>query len=446
MELMVSAALLPSLLLCLCCLWFQMRSHRKSTRKIGDAKNVSDGRSSKGRRFSADELPGDTLDSIDEWDEDGKPRPRGQSAWQKAAAKAKQQARGRVQTSSWAVTTAKAQEHSRCQAIQISREANRLPPLPSGDGGVVERSWMRERTWVVERAHGPAAAESGDDPFARRELPSIRDAALGAMGDAPEPHRPSPMPALEQAGGEQLSLTHRSASGGALASICKSAIRHKIVAPRARRPAPPPPTEGEAGHRARSPSRWAALTGPLSASPKLPVPKAKRPPPPPPTSSPGNSPRRSLSTSFDEQKESEPAEERDQAPEAASAGAKPDVGRSASTPASKRSTVQILVPSDSKTGRDDRGGGVSCALSRTALSSHLAPLSTAKHQTLPPVPPPPPLAPLPPLQQPPPLEQPPPPLEQPPPPPPPPPPAGRSRWSNALSSYLAPLPYRDPPN
>ena len=63
MELMVSAALLPSLLLCLCCLWFQMRSHRKSTRKIGDAKNVSDGWSSKGRRFSADELPGDTLGS-----------------------------------------------------------------------------------------------------------------------------------------------------------------------------------------------------------------------------------------------------------------------------------------------------------------------------------------------------------------------------------------------
>ena len=30
---------------------------------------------------------------------------------------------------------------------------------------------------------------------------------------------------------------------------------------------------------------------------------------------------------------------------------------------------KILVPSDSKTGRDDRGGGVSCALSRTALSS-----------------------------------------------------------------------------
>ena len=168
MELMVSAALFPSLLLCLCCLWCQLRSQWKAARKVGDGVSDGrwgkDGRSSKGRRFSADELPGDTLDSIDEWDEDGKPRQRGQSAWQKAAAKAKQQARGRVQTSSWAVTTAKAQEHSRCQAIQISREANRLPRLPSGDGGVVERSWMRERTWVVERAHGPAAAESGDDP------------------------------------------------------------------------------------------------------------------------------------------------------------------------------------------------------------------------------------------------------------------------------------------
>ena len=369
MELIVSAALLPSLFLCLCCLWYQMRSHRKATRKIGDAKNMNDGRSAKGRRFSADELSGDTLDSIDEWDEDGKPRQRArkqQSSWQRTAAKAKQQARGRAQTNSWAVTTAKAKEHIRCEAIQTSQEANRLPPLSSTDGagGMVERSWMRERTWMVERA--PAAAGgSSDDPFARRKLPSIRDAALGTMGDAPQPHRPSPMPALEQAGGERLSLTLgpmppvRSASSGTLSSICKSAIQQNIVAPRARRPAPPPPTSGQPP----APSRWAGLGGPFSASPQ--VPKAKRPPPPPPTSSPP--PRRSLSTSFDEQRRSEPPEEKAQAMK----------GRSASTPASKRSTVQILVPSDSKTGRDDRGGGVSCALSRTALSSYLAPLSSA---------------------------------------------------------------------
>ena len=367
MELMISAALFPSLLLCLCCLWYQMRSYRKSTRKIGDAKNVSDGRSAKGRRFTADELPGDTLDSIDEWDEDGKPRQRGQSAWQKAAAKAKQQARGRAQTNSWAVTTAKAKEHSRCQAIQISREANRLPPLPSADGGIVERSWMRERTWVVERAHGPAAAESGDDPFARRKLPSIRDAALGAMGDAPEPHRPSPMPALEQALGPRPPV--RSASSGALSSICKSAIRHKIVAPRARRPAPPPPTEPG---QPRVPSRWAALTGPLSASPQVPrpasvspqVPKAKRPPPPPPTSSPP--PRRSLSSDFDEQRKPEDGSQSARAPAPerrierahamkptsswAAFETKPDLSRSASTPAIKRSTVHILVPSGGQAG------------------------------------------------------------------------------------------------
>ena len=431
MELMVSAALFPSIILCLCCLWYQMCSHRKATRKIGDAKSMGDGRSAKGRRFTAGELPGelpgDTLDSIDEWDEDGKPRQRGrkqQSAWQRTAAKAKQQARGRAQTNSWAVTTAKAKEHSRSEAMQISQEANRLPPLPSADGtgGVVERSWMRERTWMVERA--PAAAGGrGDDPFARRKLPSIRDAALGTMGDAPQPHRPSPMPALEQAGGERLSLSLgpmppvQSASSGALSSICKSAIQQNIVAPRARRPAPPPPTETG---QPLAPSRWAALAGPFSASPQ--VPKAKRPPPPPPTSSPP--PRRSLSTSFDEQRRSEPPAERDQAMRPASSWAKLNAGRSASTPASKRSTVQILVPSGSKTGRDDRGGGVSCALSRTALSSYLAPLSSAE-LTLPPPPLPPPL---------------------PPPPPPPPPPAGRSRWDrNALSSCLAPLPYRDAP-
>ena len=54
MELMVSAALFPSMILCLCCLWCQLRSQWKATRKIGDG--VSDGRSAKGRRFTADEL------------------------------------------------------------------------------------------------------------------------------------------------------------------------------------------------------------------------------------------------------------------------------------------------------------------------------------------------------------------------------------------------------
>ena len=53
MELMVSAALFPSLFLCLCCLWYQMRSYRKATRKIGDAKIWAMG----GRRRGGGLLP-----------------------------------------------------------------------------------------------------------------------------------------------------------------------------------------------------------------------------------------------------------------------------------------------------------------------------------------------------------------------------------------------------
>ena len=96
MELMVSAALFPSMILCLCCLWCQMRSQWKATRKIGDG--VSDGRSAKGRRFTADELSG--LGSIGEWDEDGSPRKRGPKqppSWRDTAAKAKELA----QQNSW---------------------------------------------------------------------------------------------------------------------------------------------------------------------------------------------------------------------------------------------------------------------------------------------------------------------------------------------------------
>jgi len=347
MELMVSAALFPSMILCLCCLWCQMRSQWKATRKIGDG--VSDGRSAKGRRFTADELSG--LDSIGEWDEDGSPRKRGpkqppswrdtaakakelaqQNSWQSIAARSKEQARGRAQSNSWRDTAARAKEHARSEERQAAQEANRLPPLQLQLG---------------------AAAGSGDDPFARRKLPSIRGAALAnaalqSMGDAPQPHRPSPMP------------PGRSASSGDLVSICKSAMQPNIVAPRAKRPPPAPPTETG---QPLAPSRWAALAGPVSASPQ--VPKAKRPPPEPPTSSPP--PRRSLSTSFDEQRKPEEGSqsarapeperriERSQAMKPASSWAKfeikPDASRSASTPAVKRNTVRntvhILVPSAS---------------------------------------------------------------------------------------------------
>jgi hypothetical protein len=349
MELMVSAALFPSMILCLCCMWCQMRSQWKATRKIGDG--VSDGRSAKGRRFTADELSG--LGSIGEWDEDGSPRKRGpkqpsswrdtaarakeqareckqQNSWQSIAARSKEQARERAQSNSWRDTAAKAKEHARNEEKQAALEANQLPPLPS--------------------AYAPAAAGgSGDDPFARRKLPSIRGAALAnaalqSMGDAPQPHRPSPMPPC------------RSASSGDLISICKSAIQPNIVAPRAKRPAPEPPTETG---QPLAPSRWASLAGPVSASPQ--VPKAKRPPPEPPTSSPP--PRRSLSTSFDEQRKLEDGSQSARAPEPerrierahamkptsswAEFETKPDASRSASTPAIKRSTVHILVPSAS---------------------------------------------------------------------------------------------------
>ena len=368
MELMVSAALLPSLFLCLCCLWFQMRSYRKSTRKIGDAKNVSDGRSSKGRRFSADELSG--IGEIGGSDDDGSPRKRGpktlpswretaarakdlsreckqQNSWQSIAARSKEQARSRAQSTSWRETAAKAKEHARSEARQAALEANRLSPLPS--------------------EYAPAAAAgSGDDPFARRKLPSIRSAALAnaalqAMGDAPQPHRPSPMP------------PGRSASSGDLTSICKTAVQPNIVAPRAKRPPPAPPI---GAGQPQVPSRWAALTlradGPLLASPQVPrpasvspqVPKAKRPPPPPPTSSPP--PRRSLSPDFDEQRKPEDGSQCARAPEPerrierahamkptsswAAFETKPDLSRSASTPAIKRSTVHILVPSGGQAG------------------------------------------------------------------------------------------------
>ena len=365
MELMVSAALFPSLLLCLCCLWCQLRSQWKAARKIGDGASDGrlgkDGRSSKGRRFSADELSG--IGSIGESDDDGSPRKRGpktlpswretaarakdlsreckqQNSWQSIAARSKEQARSRAQSTSWRETAAKAKEHARS-------EANRLPPLPS--------------------EYAPAAAAgSGDDPFARRKLPSIRSAALAnaalqAMGDAPQPHRPSPMP------------PGRSASSGDLTSICKTAVQPNIVAPRAKRPPPAPPI---GAGQPQVPSRWAALTlradGPLLASPQVPrpasvspqVPKAKRPPPPPPTSSPP--PRRSLSPDFDEQRKPEDGSQSARAPEPerrierahamkptsswAAFETKPDLSRSASTPAIKRSTVHILVPSGGQAG------------------------------------------------------------------------------------------------
>ena len=372
MELMVSAALLPSLLLCLCCLWCQLRSQWKAARKIGDGVSDGrwgkDGRSSKRRRFSADELSG--IGSIGESDDDGSPRKRGpktlpswretaarakdlsreckqQNSWQSIAARSKEQARSRAQSTSWRETAAKAKEHARSEARQAALEANRLSPLPS--------------------EYAPAAAAgSGDDPFARRKLPSIRSAALAnaalqAMGDAPQPHRPSPMP------------PGRSASSGDLTSICKTAVQPNIVAPRAKRPPPAPPI---GAGQPQVPSRWAALTlradGPLLASPQVPrpasvstqVPKAKRPPPPPPTSSPP--PRRSLSPDFDEQRKPEDGSQSARASEPerrierahvmkptsswAAFETKPDLSRSASTPAIKRSTVHILVPSGGQAG------------------------------------------------------------------------------------------------
>ena len=82
MELMVSAALFPSLCLCLCCLWCQMRSHWQAKRKVSDqtARDAKAQRSAKGRRFRADELPGskssrwggarENLDSIREGDDE----------------------------------------------------------------------------------------------------------------------------------------------------------------------------------------------------------------------------------------------------------------------------------------------------------------------------------------------------------------------------------------
>ena len=372
MELMVSAALFPSLLLCLCCLWCQLRSQWKAARKVGDGVSDGrwgkDGRSSKGRRFSADELSG--IGEIGGSDDDGSPRKRGpktlpswretaarakdlsreckqQNSWQSIAARSKEQARSRAQSTSWRETAAKAKEHARSEARQAALEANRLPPLPS------------------EYASA-AAAGSGDDPFARRKLPSIRSAALAnaalqAMGDAPQPHRPSPMP------------PGRSASSGDLTSICKTAVQPNIVAPRAKRPPPAPPI---GAGQPQVPSRWAALTlradGPLLASPQVPrpasvspqVPKAKRPPPPPPTSSPP--PRRSLSPDFDEQRKPEDGSQSARAPEPerrterahamkptsswAAFETKPDLSRSASTPAIKRSTVHILVPSGGQAG------------------------------------------------------------------------------------------------
>ena len=369
---MVSAALFPSLLLCLCCLWCQLRLQWKAARKVGDGVSDGrwgkDGRSSKGRRFSADELSG--IGEIGGSDDDGSPRKRGpktlpswretaarakdlsreckqQNSWQSIAARSKEQARSRAQSTSWRETAAKAKEHARSEARQAALEANRLSPLPS--------------------EYAPAAAAgSGDDPFARRKLPSIRSAALAnaalqAMGDAPQPHRPSPMP------------PGRSASSGDLTSICKTAVQPNIVAPRAKRPPPAPPI---GAGQPQVPSRWAALTlradGPLLASPQVPrpasvspqVPKAKRPPPPPPTSSPP--PRRSLSPDFDEQRKPEDGSQSARAPEPdrrterahamkptsswAAFETKPDLSRSASTPAIKRSTVHILVPSGGQAG------------------------------------------------------------------------------------------------
>ena len=281
MELMVSAALFPSLCLCLCCLWCQMHAHWQATRKVSDAASQ---RSAKGRKFRADELPGSKSlwrgvrdkGAAGSFDSIGSMPPsqglRGvaarareqareckqQSSWQSTTDRAKEQARGRAQQNSWRDTTARAKEHARCESAQAAREANRLPPLPSA-------------------CPSAAAPPAVPDPFARRKLPSIRgaalvNAALQTLGDVPrsqsaEPHRPSPMPPV------------RSGSSAALLSICKSSIQPNIVAPRAKRPPPAPPTD------------TSAL---VSASPQ--VPRAKRPPPEPPTSSPP--PRRSLSTSF----------------------------------------------------------------------------------------------------------------------------------------------------
>ena len=404
---MVSAALFPSLLLCLCCLWCQLRSQWKAARKVGDGVSDGrwgkDGRSSKGRRFSADELS--SIGEIGESDDDGSPRKRGpktlpswretaarakdlsreckqQNSWQSIAARSKEQARSRAQSTSWRETAAKAKEHARSEARQAALEANRLSPLPSeyapaaaagsGDDPFARRKLPSIRSAALANAalqamgDPAAAAGSGDDPFARRKLPSLRSAALAnaalqAMGDAPQPHRPSPMP------------PGRSASSGDLTSICKTAVQPNIVAPRAKRPPPAPPI---GAGQPQVPSRWAALTlradGPLLASPQVPrpasvspqVPKAKRPPPPPPTSSPP--PRRSLSPDFDEQRKPEDGSQSARAPEPerrierahvmkptsswAAFETKPDLSRSASTPAIKRSTVHILVPSGGQAG------------------------------------------------------------------------------------------------
>merc|ERR1719201_2377258 len=145
MELMVSAALFPNLLLCLCCLWCQLRSQWKAARKIGDGVSDGrwgkDGRSSKGRRFSADELSG--IGEIGGSDDDGSPRKRGpktlpswretaarakdlsreckqQNSWQNIAARSKEQARSRAQSTSWRETAAKAKEHARSEARQAA--------------------------------------------------------------------------------------------------------------------------------------------------------------------------------------------------------------------------------------------------------------------------------------------------------------------------------------
>lgn len=255
MELLVSLALIPSMCLCLGCLWCQMRSHGKSARKVGDAGSQR----VKGRRFRDDELPGSNhwggvrgnLDSIGEGQQsaswrDTAARARKQAhecSWRSTAARAREEARGRTQQSSWRDTAARAKEHARC-------EGNRLPPLQ------------------------PAASSA--DPFARRKLPSIRGAALANAAlqtlrggpqtlGAPQPHRPSPMP------------PGWSGSTSAVQNIQQNIVinQQSIVAPRAMRAAPAPPISSPPPRRSLTTSFDEERRVPLGPGERKPKPEPK---------------------------------------------------------------------------------------------------------------------------------------------------------------------------
>ena len=256
MELMVSAALLPSLLLCLCCLWCQMRSQWKAARKVGDG--VSDGRwgkdgRSKGRRFSADELSG--IGEIGGSDDDGSPRKRGPKTLpSRETARAKDLSRECKQQNSWQSIAARSKEQVRSRAQSTSW----WRPQRSQSTPAARRGKLHSRRIACRRCHPNMLCRGGRERRrpVYRKLPSIRSAALAnaalqVMGDAPQPHRPSPMP------------PGRSAPSGDLTSIqdCRAA-QHRRAA--AKRPPPAPPS-GPVSRRCRAngrlspPSRWATL-------------------------------------------------------------------------------------------------------------------------------------------------------------------------------------------